>query len=184
MAKIDWNLNYEEQETAHAGDVEFQVKKRIPHEKKMEFAERFASAVAFIDEDGSANWNPYERIYWIYLLIQYYTDIELHEDDNLGWIHDYAVEHDLEEAIDAVAGKDIQVTREFATRTADMIIMDWEHTHSLQGTLNRLTSDEEMEKLAHAAPLNEELINLLKMKEEMESGERVVPLAGFAKKRK
>lgn len=184
MAKVDWNLDYNEQETAHVNDVEFHVKKRIPHEKKMELAEEYAGAVAIIDEDGTANRNPYADMYWVYLLIKYYTDIELHEDDNIGWINDYATEHGLLNIIKAVCEKDYWQTYGFAEGMADMVIEAWTQSHSLAGILSKLTSDEEMKKLSEAAPLNEELIDLLHTKQEIDQGTKIVPLAEFAKKDK
>ena len=184
MAKMDWNLDYNEQETVHMHDVEFHVKKRIPHEKKMEMIEEYTSVVAMIEDDGSANWNPYSEMYWLYLILKYYTDIELYDDDNIGWIHDFDVEYGLEDAIREVAKKDINATYRMANAMVDMVLMAWEQSHSLQGTLSRLTSDKELEKLAHAAPLNEELIDLLKNKQEIEAGTKVVPLMEFAKKDK
>ena len=184
MVKVNWNLDYDETETAHVNDVEFHVKKRIPYEKKMELAELYAEAVAMIEDDGSANWNPYHEIYWVYLLIRYYTDIELTEGDNIGWIYDYAVEYDLEHAIDEVAEKDIRASRMFAHEMVEMVLTGWEQSHSLQGTLNRLTSDEEMQKLAHAAPMNQELVGLLQEKQDIQSGVKVVPLMEFAKREK
>lgn len=184
MAKVDWNLDYNEQETVHVNDVEFHVKKRIPHEKKMEMVEEYASVVALIEEDGSANWNPYHSMYWTYLLVKYYTDIELHEDDNVGWINDFSIEYGLEDTIRSVAKKDIEATYNFAYGMVDMILTGWKQSHSLQGTLARMTSDDEMKKLSEAAPLNEELIDLLKMKQDMDTGAKITPLLEFAKKDK
>lgn len=186
MVKVNWNLNYDEMETAHVLDVEFNVRKRIPYEKKLEFAQEYTERVAMLGEDGSAILNPYADVTYVYLAIKYYTDIELNEGDNLGWIYDFVIAHDMMDTIADIAGEDLRNCRMFADRMADCVLLEWEQTHSLAGTLARLTSDEELKKLAHAAPLNEELIDLLHMRNDMQSGNVVAmqPLVEFAKKNK
>ena len=184
MAKVNWNLDYNEKIGCMVNGVDVNVFQHIPYEKKVEFAEEYSSLVCVLDEDGTAGINPYSEMYWAYCVLKYYTDIEINEDDNAGWIYDFVVEYDLLEKIRDIAKRDYFATYEFATNLVDFIVESWKQSHSLAGTMARLTSDEEMKKLSEAAPLNNELIDLLHMKQDMESGNKVVPLAEFAKKDK
>ena len=184
MVKVDWNVDYNEKVGCMVNGVDISVFRRIPYEKKVELAEEYSTLVCVLDEDGTAEINPYSEMYWAYCVLKYYTDIEFHEDDNVGWIFDFVAEHDLLDKIRDIAKRDYWVSQEYATNLAEFIVSTWKQSHSLAGTLSRLTSDEEMERLSQAAPLNNELIDLIHMKQDMESGNKIVPLAEFAKKDK
>lgn len=182
MAKIDWNVDYNETEAVDINGVTVQVKKQIPYEKKLELIKEYAEAAVILNDDGVGLMNPYRAASMVYLILKYYTDIEFSDGDNLGWIYDYNIKYNILDKIGKVCKDDMNVSFETAEDTAKSIAKEWRMSHSIQSILAKLSSDSEIEKLAHAAPLNEELIALMQERNEAPQNENVMSLAEFAKK--
>lgn len=181
MAKINWNLDYNETSTIEIDGVTVQVKKRIPFEEKLKFCSNYADVSAIMKDGGVAFMNPYKDLPLFQLTLKYYTDIELFEDDNVGWIYDYNIKNNLFSKVHEVAGDDLDVTLEMAEKTAEAVIDEWKQSHNIQSALSDMFSDNRLEEMAHSPELNDELIDFLHSRKQ-EPEEKVVQLSEFAKK--
>lgn len=181
MANINWNLDYNETASMEIDGVTVQVKKRIPFEEKLEFCSQYADVSTILKDGGVAFMNPYKDLIFLQLVLKYYTDIELHEDDNVGWIYDYNIKNGLLSKVHEVARDDLDATWEMAEQTAEVIIDEWKQSHNIQSALSDMLSDNRLEEMAHSPELNDELIDFLHSRKQ-EPEEKVVQLSEFAKK--
>ena len=90
----------------------------------------------------------------------------------------------LEREVDALAPMRAYL-KEKGVKVYDTMVGNYMTSIEMAGfSLTLLRLDDEMKKLSEAAPLNEELIDLLKMKQDMDTGAKITPLLEFAKKDK
>lgn len=184
MVKINWNVDYNEtvELTARDGEV-FHVKKRIPFEQKISMADEYAVLVVSQEPDGFAFETPFGDAMMNYLILKYYTDVELHEDDNIGWIADYFIETELAAAIEEAVGDDLYAAKSMCWDAAHIAVESWRDAHSLKGVLSRYTDDETLAELAKTRELNDELIGLMETARANASA-NVTAFASFGKKQR
>ena len=183
MAKINWNLDYNETAPIEIEGVTIQVKKRIPYEKKVEFASAYADACTIIKDNGVAFLNPFDELTLIQLTLDYYTDVELDEGDNLGSIYDFDIKTGMFDKIKDAVGEDLDRTIGMAECVSWRIIDDWKQQHSIQAAISDFLNDDKLEQIAQSPELNEEMIDFLHAQKAKEEG-KIVPMLEFAKKKK
>ena len=184
MAKVNWNLDYDEMEAVCVGDATFNVRKRIPYEEKVDMIGEYVNVAMITEDDGYAGENPYGFMFWFYLTLKYYTDVELSKADNIGWIYDWAIDTGAYEIIRSVCGKDLDETGTFSDNMMSALKKQWKQSHSLTASLAQMNGEKALEAIAEMRPMNEELIDLLHMREQAQESQNMVVLSEFAKKDK
>lgn len=177
-------MDYSQSVAVNVNGISFNVYKAIPYEKKIEFVNEYVLSAVILEPDGFAYKNPFSDVGFNYLVLKYYTDIELNEEgDNRGWIHDFCISSGVYEAIEAICSEDLDITDKFGVNMIDMMIESWKFKHSLTSTVTNLLSEDTIKQLAKSDTIQDEVRKMAENKSEKKDG-KTISLPDFAKKKK
>lgn len=166
------------------------VKDRIPYRQKAEAAEDLASlCVVFNEELGIAYDSYLHSEYTYFIMVKYYSDMDLSEYNGDGWIFDFmdALEQDAEgfDALREYARDDFDTVErlEWNLRNTVQELYNKEHSleHRAMTSFGFLLDGKDLtETLAQARDVNEQMIDHLGAIAKANT----VDLAKYAKKNK
>lgn len=184
MVMVDWNIDYNESEEIHVNDICFRVKYQISFEDKIEFASEYLSSTLITDDNGFAFSSYYDEPVMFYLILKYYTDIDLDNGFSVGSIYDYAIKYSMIDSIKAMCGKDLQATERMCNKMINTAIDSWKHDHSIGSLLSKATDEKLLKEISESKVMTDEMIKMINGRKKATEENNTPEFAEFAKHNK
>ena len=189
MTNINFVVNYDDMIEITVNDQVFHLRKQIPFEQKVAFAEEYAQMIVIVDDNGLASKRDDGAIL-DYLRMKYYSDVDMSDETiTQGVVSDFFVRYDIEELIYAVDHeqggvhwRDFYATKCICYSMIGSVIEAWKAKFSLANLMNGVFSHQIEETIAKSNLVNEEMIDLLNAKTPKENAS-VAQFPDFAKKK-
>ena len=188
--KVKLQVKYEpEYKVVEFCGQEIKVLKQIPYDKKLAYAQEFASNACVIDvKQGVAYENYDTEALSVYMVCKYYTNIDLKDFElDMGALHDVVVHH--MRSIKDVCAQDLFISDSMAYNHTYRTIEIYNQQNSLSQKIKMslggiLNGEDLIQTIAESRVVNEEMIDLLMKakKQDEQEAKSVVLFPGMAKK--
>lgn len=178
MAKVEWTVDYNEM--VYDEKLGVNIYKRIPFEKKEEFAHEFTNRSIVFDDNGFAEKSMYHTIVMQYLIMKYYTDAEIDEDTAVKDVYEWMIVNNAVGVIMDICRDDFETTKNMTDDCTEFVIDAWKRRHSLESFVSSAFDDNIVQAIADDRAVNDAMMELIHNSEKKDNKAKM--LANFAKK--
>ena len=151
-------------------DGTIRIRRILPWEEKEQMAQDYAAAAIVFDEEGGIAYEGYNaELIRSFLILRYYTDIDLKESDTPQGryeVYDAVASYELWPQIVEVVAEDLAQVDRIACRIVDAAKCSFERKHALEHQIGKLLkgllgTESLTETISKAEGLNSKLIEML-----------------------